>query len=131
MGEVRLQNGMPSVHCGQLEEHTKHPNKDQTTYCDGVQPLEPFVELTVRASMRELFGELAVTQEQARHLVAKYGLGLLVDCIGKPQTGMILRVRSEDGVDKVYPLVKRTLTSGYAAVVDAPGFEGVIDVSGN
>lgn len=127
-----VDNGTPSRHCGKIEPHGKHHNvrspggkplgmNDLPSYCDGVPPLEPFVELTIRASMQELFGEMAPTQEQAQHLVARYGLGLLIDCLDKPETAMVLRVRSGDGQDKVYPLLKRK-DGSMMAVTHAPGF---------
>ena len=137
MPELKVDNGTPSKHCGILEPHPKHQNvrspggkplglKDLPSYCDGVPPLEPFVELTIRASVRELFGEVTMTHDQALCMVSKYGLGMLVDCIDKPETAKVLRVRSGDGKDKVYPLISRE--AGMIAVVDAPGFS---DDAGN
>jgi hypothetical protein len=115
-----IDNGLRNEYCGAADEHPKHLVMANEVYCDGVPRPEPFVELTVRASLTELFGEMQVSHEQALHLVGKYGLGMLIDCIGKPETAMVLRVRSGDGQDKVYPLISSG--SGYKAVVDAPGF---------
>lgn len=117
-----IDNGTPKRHCHLKCSHPRHHNINPTdgTYCDGVPEVEPFLELTVRASIKELFGEMNLTHEQALHLVGRYGLGMLIDCIGKPETAMVLRVRVGEK-DQVYPLLKDRLTSGYKAVVDAPG----------
>lgn len=82
-------------------------------------PLEPFVELTVRVSVAELFGDIQMTHDRAVHLLGRYGLGMLVDYIGKPETSMVMRVRTTDK-DHVYPLITRK--DQILAVVDAPGF---------
>ena len=118
--ERGIPNGTPSKHCGNPEPHERHASVGE--WCDGVPPLEPFLELTVRASVRELFGDVNPSHQQALHLIARYGLGMLVDCIEKPETARVLRVRTGDGVDKVYPLLVNADNKGFKAVVDAPGF---------
>lgn len=122
MGEVaHIDNGLQNEHCGSPVQHPKHLVVVNGVYCDGVPRLEPFVELTVRASLTELFGDVVVTHDQALHLLGKYGLGMLVDIIGKPGTAIVLRVRSGDGNDHVYPMIRKSSGPGYVAVIDAPG----------
>jgi hypothetical protein len=82
--------------------------------------LEPFVELTVRASVAELFGDMKLSHDNVLHILGRYGLGLLVDCIGKPDTAIVMRVRTGDK-DHVYPIIRRR-DGSMAAVLDAPGF---------
>jgi hypothetical protein len=124
--ELKIDNGAPNVHCGNPAPHVRHGNtrKARGSWCDGIPPLEPFVELTIRATLTELFGiDKPIRHDRALHLIAKYGMGMLVDCIDKPDTAMVLRVRTNDGRDKVYPIIKSSEGQGFKAVLDAPGHE--------
>ena len=50
----------PMVHCGDKESHGQHANPthgDLDAYCDGVTPLEEFVEITVRVPLSAYFGD--------------------------------------------------------------------------
>lgn len=122
----------PMKHCDNLEPHDKHPRyihvegtwpmTDGVTvddsWCDGVPPLKPFVELLIRVDL-ELWGGTADGRDHQgvlEFLEANGGLGVIVDAIGSKHSSVVLRVRTED-LDKAYPIIKRAGVSGLAAVV--------------
>lgn len=102
MGEMMPIPQGPNMHCGNTEPHDKHPTTG--AWCDGVPPLEPFVELVVRVP---LTGDLAFPGEEH---------ALIVQCILDDLPSYVfeemypptaakssLRVRA-GGEDRVYPL---------------------------
>jgi hypothetical protein len=121
MGEVKLENGMPSRHCGLLDGHPRHPNLMPVdgTYCNGVTPLQPFVELTVRVPTRSLLGAEDNDHQKVLALLHDEGLGILLDMLDREETRCALRVRA-GAEDRVYPLLHRKGFPGFKAVVDAP-----------
>lgn len=109
----------PNVHCGQPTSHEAHANLSEPTgsstegespsaYCDGVPLLESFAEIAIRVPLQHWSGTAdGRDHEGVLAFFAENGLGVFVDALGKPDTATLLRVRSEDGVDKVYPLLDR------------------------
>lgn len=122
-----IDNGTPSKHCGNPEPHEKHAVTenwvtgeylpDERSYCDGVPPLELFVELTVRVPMVALFGNDPTTQDKVLGLLHDEGLGILIDEVTESDTRCALRVRSGDGKDKVYPLLAGKRWPGFKVAV--------------
>jgi hypothetical protein len=117
MGEVTtvIPQG-PNRHCGKLEEHERHPNRapgPDYDWCDGVPPIEPFVELTIRVPLKPQ-GVVADNHEMARRLFGRKGLGFFVENLEHPDTRLVLRIRTTDK-DAVYPVIHRD--TGLTAVV--------------
>lgn len=110
----------PRKHCGKLDPHDKHSMPDQgfvhgpefkNTWCDGVPPLGPFVELLVRVPLGN-FGPEGVTHAELMRDICDEGIGTYaIEPIGNPGVSVNLRVRTVDGVDRVYP-VKRGVPEG-------------------
>lgn len=108
----------PMKHCGDLQPHDKHPNQSTIggkasvgMWCDGIPPLEPFLELTVRVPLGNFPGEGGTHTELMRDICDE-GIGTYaIDPIGDPGVTVVLRVRTQDGVDRVYP-VKRGVPEG-------------------
>lgn len=47
----------PRRHCGNPENHDRHPNlPTDGSWCDGLQPLVDFVEVTVRMPLADFYG---------------------------------------------------------------------------
>jgi len=122
MGTSVIPQG-PNKHCGNVELHERHASVGEfvpvsasgrrvqvgQTWCDGIPPLEPFVELTVRVPLAHFMG----SDPEARHhkvilgWLAEEGLGVIVDEMGERGSATVLRVRTGDGVDRVYPLIRK------------------------
>lgn len=120
MGSVSLPMAQgPRRHCGNPEPHELHPNhvpvegaatipqevRTDGTWCDGIPPLQPFVELAVRVP---LVGDLDFKGEPHSEVLRCIldGLGSYIFDEMYPPTGvakivMRLRVTGEDGV---YPI---------------------------
>lgn len=108
MGQVMLPQG-PRVHCDNPEPHDKHTNHHPDfpyAWCDGVPVLEPFIELTVRVPLRNFYADEKPNHVTVLHLLAEEGPGIILDEIGVDNVATLLRVRTGDGVDRVYPLVR-------------------------
>ena len=131
MGEIeRVIPQGPNRHCGKLEQHDKHPNyipvqgtipaTDGVTidgsWCDGVPPLEAFAELTIRVPLSK-GGVAATSHEAAFKLVQAAGLSLFVNYLDHPKTALVMRIRTADGQDRVYPVIRNKDGKGFRAVV--------------
>lgn len=105
MGEI--DNGTPSRHCGLKAGHPKHQNimPADGTYCDGVPPLEDFLELTVRVPLVAYLSLVEYPDHAAAlEAILEEGLGTYVwDEIDSARTKVLLRLRAK-GEDRVYPL---------------------------
>lgn len=102
----------PHVHCGNQKQHERHPNSPiepggpgSYSYCDGVPPLEPFLELVVRVP---LIGEMSMhpaTHQEVLECILEEGLQTYAfDELTSARTRVALRLRW-GGEDRVYPLV--------------------------
>jgi hypothetical protein len=105
----------PNTHCGDVGSHTAHPNPQPvapTAWCDGVEPLDLFLELVVRVPLKELFSDnyRAYSHADVMQTMADGGVGIVADYIDEGAV-TTLRVRTGDGVDRVYP-VKRAVPEG-------------------
>jgi hypothetical protein len=78
-------------------------------------PLEPFLELTVRVPLGAFYAEEAADETHVDILawLNDEGLGVITDEIGK-SAATCLRVRTADGIDRVYPLRERKVVSSDA-----------------
>lgn len=115
----------PMKHCGKLEAHDKHPNLSTVgggvaMWCDGVTPLEPFVELTIRVPLSN--GGAAVSNAAAVKLLATHGMSFFVNYLDHPKTALVLRARTQDGVDRVYPVIRNAEGKGFKAVEMPDGY---------
>lgn len=112
MGTLMAQG--PMERCPVKEQHEVHPNAREgvlNAWCDGQPVLEPFVELTVRVPLGE-FGAEGGTHAEVLRDIRDEGIGTyVVDPIGDPGVAVALRLRTADGVDRVYP-VKRGVPEG-------------------
>lgn len=114
----------PKLHCGNESLHTPHPNSSgqppsstpegdsPSVWCDGVPPLKPFVELTVRVPLDNHFisaEDLAdLGHGGALDWIMEEGLSTFIwDEVDSPNTRAVLRLRA-CGHDRVYPLKNGT-----------------------
>lgn len=124
----------PMAHCGDLEPHDKHASVGEfvpvsssgrrvqvgQAWCDGVTPLEPFVELTIRVPL-QAGGPATASHEAAMRFVERAGLDVFVSYIDHPDSSLLLRVRTADLVDRVYPVIRNKDSKGFKAVVMPDG----------
>lgn len=112
MGQLMEQG--PNVHCGNDAKHAKHSNRTNTflhaAWCDGEPPLEPFIELAIRIPLEAMFGDDLVSHVPVMRTLAEEGLATLVDYMNDKTAKTTLRVRTGDGLDRVYPVVKSRIT---------------------
>lgn len=111
----------PNIHCGNDDLHVKHANTViANAWCDGVPPLPPFVEVTVRIPIEKLgfFDADKVPHQLVLDELGRVGLGPVFSSIAHAMA-LIMRVRTSDGIDKIYPMVKKE-KGLYRVVVDAP-----------
>lgn len=109
----------PNRHCGNANHHDRHVNLPvDGSWCDGIPLLPPFYELTIRLPL-EVAGGIGAgaSHQQALDYLQEWSLRVILDMVSDAQT--VLRVRTTDGVDKVYPVVAGR-NGGFSAVVDAP-----------
>lgn len=97
----------PNRHCEVVRKHDRHSNEDTDgSWCDGVPRLEAFIELTIRVPMTSFMGDLKEDHQVVMGWLADEGIGIIVDEVGETARTCI-RVRTSDGIDRVYPLVNR------------------------
>ena len=103
MGVVSgIDNTLTAQHCGQPTSHARHATDG--TWCDGITPLVPFGELTVRVPLTGHMSMEPATHDEALHCILDEGLGAYVwDMLDQPTTRAALRLRW-GGQDRVYPL---------------------------
>lgn len=95
----------PNIHCGLLASHSRHPNSGTPSWCDGIPPLEPFIELVVRVQLKDHLNPGGLTHSQLLKDIQEEGLQTYVwDEIDTSGTVAALRVRW-GGNDRVYPVV--------------------------
>lgn len=105
MGEIDpgIGNGLPNQHCGLKASHPMHANDG--TYCDGVPPLGPFLELVVRVPLVDELAMTGADHQEALQCILDEGLQTFAfDELTNPRTSVALRLRW-CGEDRVYPLV--------------------------
>lgn len=106
MGEMNLPQG-PHRHCGLLAGHPKHSNITPVdgSYCDGVTPLGPLLELVVRVPLVEEMSMDGATHEEVLACILEEGLQTYAfEELTSSRTRVALRLRW-GGEDRVYPLV--------------------------
>lgn len=124
----------PNRHCGNPELHVKHASVGEfvpvsatgervqvgQAWCDGVPPLPPFVEVTVRVPIEQLgfIDADKVPHQLVLDELGRVGLGPVFSSIAYAMA-LIIRVRTSDGIDKIYPMLKKE-KGLYQVVVDAP-----------
>lgn len=125
MGSMRLPLPQgPNQHCGSTDSHFPHPNPSTlyaTAWCDGVLPLEPFVELVVRVPLEHFGFPADHTHEQVVDDIVEEGLvTFTIDEMYHGGHGRAaLRVRW-GGKDVVYPLVDGRLPAEKCPTCDSP-----------
>jgi hypothetical protein len=112
----------PNRHCGDLEPHDRHVNKATLgggvgAWCDGVTPLGAFVELTIRVPLQRA----GTSHKAAMAFMERTGLGMFVSYLDHPNTALVLRARTQDGLDVVYPVVRSDNGKGFKVVVMPDG----------
>lgn len=120
MGSVSMPIAQgPRRHCGNLEPHELHPNhvpvegaatipqevRADGTWCDGILPLKPFLDLSIRVP---LVGEMSMdpaTHEEALDIVLEELPSFTWDQMFPPgpTATSTLRLRW-GGEDRVYPI---------------------------
>jgi hypothetical protein len=131
MGEMIAIPQPPKVQCGMGEKHEEHHNvrskgavpkgmvrfgsSNLPSWCDGLPPLEAFVELTIRVPLRGE-GFASTSNAAAMKFVERAGLAVFVNYLDHPDTSLVLRVRTQDLVDKVYPVISNPEGVGFKAV---------------
>jgi hypothetical protein len=114
----------PMVRCDLVAQHEPHSMRLESVvpnaYCNGVPTLDPFIELAIRVDL-ELWGGTAGgrTHQEVLDFFAQHGLGLIVDAIGSEKAASVLRVRTGEGHDQVYPIVGKR-GNELRVVIDAP-----------
>lgn len=101
----------PTQHCGNRQPHEMHVNEDpgavHGSHCDGVPPLDPFVELAIRVPMATFMETgLPVDQNEVLGRLCEFGVWPVVELVSRPGSSACVRVRTTDRVDKVYPVVR-------------------------
>jgi hypothetical protein len=119
----------PMVYCGNIEEHDKHPMPGQgfvrgpdfkNAWCDGVPELKPFVELTIRVPLQSA-AFASTSHEAAMRFMERAGLEMFINYMDHPDTSLVMRVRTADRGDRVYPIIRNAEGKGFKAVVMPDG----------
>lgn len=99
----------PNRHCGDVERHIAHTNPssaEDTAWCDGIPPLEPFVELVARVPLGSWGFPEDYTHAQVVRAIQDEGIPTIVFDEMAPGgfAKASLRVRW-GGEDRYYPVV--------------------------
>jgi hypothetical protein len=126
----------PNRHCGNTEPHDRHENLVNVTplgsaeeklvpgdgsWCDGIPPLQEFVELTVRVPLSAYFGDEKPEDLGLDHRAVLQALGeetgyanFILELADASDSSWVLRLRAA-GQDRVYQCPEGKLPDGECA----------------